>query len=317
MNERRCRICLGPIEEESAAGYHGDCCRILFNSTQPPVLPYSWKEVNALAEQVVRQHVTVPGVQPKLSLHLESANDRPDRLTIVGLEGGYIMKPPVARYPEMPELEHLTMRMAHSCGIDVCACGLVEMADGQWAFIARRMDRPDGTRLHMEDMCQLTDRLTERKYSGSMEQVGRAIIKHCDNALFDALRFFELTLFCFLTGNADMHLKNFSLIFDRKREVRLSPAYDLLPTALILPEDKEETALTINGKKRSLARKDFLSFAGKLNLTERQAGRAFDRILGGIHNALEVVESGFCGRETKNRYNALIENRSKRLEISS
>jgi serine/threonine-protein kinase HipA len=315
MNDRRCVICLRPVGAEGGR-YHKDCCRRLFNSPQVPVLPYAWEEMNKLAEEVVRQHVTVPGVQPKLSLHLEHEHGRSGRLTLVGMEGDYVLKPPVARYREMPELEHLTMRMARACGLDTCTCGLIALEDGQWAYIARRMDRPDGGKLHMEDMCQLTDRLTERKYSGSMEQVGKAILKRCDYALFDVLRFFELSLFCFLTGNADMHLKNFSLIYGTKQEIRLSPAYDLLPTLLFIPEDTEETALTINGKKRRLTRKDFQVFGEQLRLADKQVENAFDRIAEKLHDTLDLVQYGFCSGKTKERYCDLIKDRAARLDMS-
>ena len=264
MSEHRCRICLQSLEKGEAL-YHPTCCKKLFGSALPPVLPYSWGQLNELAEQIVRQHVAVPGVQPKLSMHIKRSGRAQDaRLTLVGLEGGFILKPPVAQYPEMPELEHLTMRMAGCFGIAVAECGLIALEDGQWAFITSRMDRVGESRLHMEDMCQLTDRLTEQKYRGSLEQVGRAVHTHCTNQLFDALRLFELTLFCFLTGNADMHMKNFSLLYELGGEINLSPAYDLLPTNLLLSEDREEAALTLNGKKRRISRDDFMQFGTTL-----------------------------------------------------
>lgn len=144
--------------------------------------------------------------------------------------------------------------------LDIAECGLINLDDGQRSYITRRMDRQNGWKLHMEDMCQLTDRVTEQKYRGSMEQVGKAVLKYCTNPVFDALRLFELALFCFLTGNSDMHLKNFSLLYTPGGEVNLSPAYDLLPTTLLLPEDTEESALTINGKKKKLNLNDFVRY---------------------------------------------------------
>ena len=315
MNEPTCRICLDRLGQGDSSAYHEGCCRDLFNSPGPPVLPYSWDDLNALAEKVVRRHVTVPGVQPKLSLHLERARQPSGRLTLVGMEGEYILKPPTTDYPEMPELEHLTMQMARACGIETCPCGLISLEDGRWALIARRMDRIDGRKRHMEDMCQLTDRLTERKYSGSLEQVGKAILRFCDNALFDALRFFELNVFCFLTGNADMHRKNFSLIYDAGGEIRLAPAYDLVPTALLLPEDKEETALTLNGRKRRLKRKDFQALGLSLRLTEKQLANSMARLKAGIGRALRLLDDGFCLPETRRRYTDLILHRCVRAEM--
>jgi len=316
MSERQCGICLGPLTGEHPGGYHEPCCQDLFGGANVPDLPYSWDDLNALGERVIRRHVTVPGVQPKLSLHLEQADRTSGRLTLVGMEGGYILKPPVAAYPEMPELEHLTMQMARVFGIDTCACGLIALQDGAWAFIARRMDRVGKRKRHMEDLCQLTDRLTERKYHGSMEQVGRTVLRFCDNALFDALRLFELTTFCFLTGNADMHLKNFSLLYDPGGEIRLSPAYDLLPTALLLPQDKEEIALTLNGKKRKLRRKDFMDFGYSLRLTEKQVANAIERLQGKLPGALRLLQRGLCSPDARDRFSNLILERAERLGMS-
>ena len=313
MSNTNCRICLQPLDDGSH--YHPACCRQLFNSPHPPSLPYSWEQINEMAERIVRQHVTVPGVQPKLSIHLERGGPRQDaRFTLVGLEGGYVLKPPVKRFPEMPELEHLTMCMALDFDITTAGCGLISLEDGQLSFITKRMDRDGNTKLHMEDMCQLTDRLTEQKYRGSMEQAGKVILRHCTNPLFDALRLFELTLFCFLTGNADMHLKNFSLLYRPGGEIVLSPAYDLLPTVLLLPEDTEETALTLNGRRRRLAQKDFAKFGASLRLTAKQIKNAQDRFRSCLPTALETLQRGCCSADTKQRFKSLIEDRAGRLE---
>jgi serine/threonine-protein kinase HipA len=316
MSTNSCSICLQPLKNNETR-YHPACCKKLFGSAQPPTLPYTWDQLNGMAEQVVRRHVAVPGVQPKLSMHLErSGRSRDSRLTLVGLGGDFILKPAVERYPEMPELEHLTMRMARSFGIDSAECGLIPLEDGQLAFITKRMDREGGEKLHMEDMCQLSDRLTEQKYRGSMEQVGRAVLRHCSNPLFDALRLFELTLFCFLTGNADMHLKNFSLLYRLGGEVHLSPAYDLLPTKLLLPEDMEETALTLNGKKRRIDRNDFMRFGTSLQLTEKQVENAFARFSNQLADTLDLLEQGLCRQDMKKRYRAVMEERTARLDLT-
>ena len=315
MSNPHCKICLGSLSP-GEPDYHPACCRKLFGGARPPQLPFSWAQLNSLAEQVVRSHVAVPGVQPKLSLHLERAGSREGgRFTLVGLQGGYILKPPGERFPEMPELEHLTMRMAGCFGIETVDCGLVPLEDRKMALIVRRMDRLGETKLAMEDMCQLSDRLTEEKYRGSMETVGKMILKHCTNPGLDALRFFEVNLFCFLTGNADMHLKNFSLIRSVEGEIRFSPAYDLLSTVLLLPEDTEETALTVNGKKRKLDPKDFHALGVALKLTDRQVSNSFRRIEKGLDGAIAMIGCGFCSSELNRRYRELLENRWRRLAL--
>jgi serine/threonine-protein kinase HipA len=312
MKNDYCRICLRAVEDGDS--YHASCCEKLFDSPRPPSLPYSWAQLNELAEKTVRQHVTVPGVQPKLSVHLErSGTSRGGRFTLVGMEGGYILKPPVERYPEMPELEHLTMLMARGLGIKTAECGLIPLEDEELCFITRRMDRQGSTKLHMEDMCQLNDRLTEQKYRASMEQVGKTILRYSTNPGFDVLRFFDLAVFCFLTGNADMHLKNFSLLYRPGGEVALSPSYDLLPTALLLPEDKEEMALTLNGRKRRLTRKDFEQFGSTLKLTEKQVENALNRSKNYLPAAFETLSKGLCSDDARDRFRTLIEKRASRI----
>lgn len=314
MKHEYCRICLQTLDNGDS--YHTACCKKLFDSPRPPSLPYSWAQINELAEKTVRQHVTVPGVQPKISLHLENGGaKRADRLTLVGMEGGYILKPPVERYPEMPELEHLTMRMARDFGIRTAECGLIPLEDGRLCFLTRRMDRQGSEKVHMEDMCQLTDRLTEQKYRASMEQVGKTILRHSTNPGFDALRLFEVAVFCFLTGNADMHLKNFSLLYRLGGDVELSPAYDLLPTVLLLPEDREEAALTINGKKRRLTRGDFLRFGSSIKLKEKQMENALERIQSCLPAALDTLHRGLCAPDAKETFRNLVGERRERIGL--
>ena len=313
MSEQCCRICLEALQA-GMSDYHPSCSRKLFGSSHPPKLPYSAKDLDALAEQVIRQHIAVPGVQPKLSLHLDrSGRSDSGRLTLVGLEGGYILKPSVERFPEMPELEHLTMRMALSLGIETAECGLIDLEDGKRALIVLRMDRVKGEKLAMEDMCQLGDKLSEEKYRGSMESTGRIILRYCTNPGFDVLRFYEVMLFCFITGNADMHFKNFSLIRTPKGEIRFSPSYDMLPTNLLLPSDTEESALTINGKKKRLELKNFLACGEALHLTERQMANSLRRFEKGLPGLLSLIERGMCSREAKDRYRELVLDRWQRL----
>ncbi len=314
MSDANCRICLHPLN--NGGQYHEACSRKLFDAPRPPAFPYSWEQINGLAAKIVRQRVTVPGVQPKLSIHIERRDPHHGaRFTLVGMEGGYILKPPVERFPEMPELEHLTMCMARCFGIATAECALIPIEGGRLSFITKRMDREGAAKLHMEDMCQLTDRLTDQKYRGSMEQVGRAILRYCTNPLFDALRLFEVTLFSFLTGNSDMHLKNFSLLYRPGGDIALSPAYDLLSTVLLLPEDTEEIALTLNGRKRRLTTEDFEQFGASLRLTGKQIENARERFSRSLPDALATLRRGCCDAKTKQRYETLIADRTRRMGL--
>lgn len=308
-----CHLCCRPLDAGETL-YHAGCSHSLFGSRAIPVINYTWNDLNKLAESIIKRSVAVPGVQPKLSLHLERNREYGmSRLTLVGLEGEYILKPPAHDYPDMPELEHYTMQLASAAGLEVVRNGLIPLASGELAYITRRMDRTKTGPLHVEDMCQLTDKMTEQKYRGSMEQVGKALLAHATNTGFDAVRLLELTLFCFLTGNADMHLKNFSLLYETDGTIRLSPAYDLLPTRLLLPEDREESALTLNGKKSHLRREDFDAFGYALKLTEKQITNTHARLQRELFRAMKKVPMEFLNPARQEQLRELINSRAARI----
>jgi serine/threonine-protein kinase HipA len=310
-----CLICYKPLDHQTEH-YHPHCCRQLFGQRTAPALPYAYDELREIAKKVVRSRVAVPGVQAKLSLYLDSSIKRNSRFTLVGLWGHYILKPPLVAYPLMPEIEHLTMHLAKLFNIETVPHGLIRLKSGETAFITHRIDRmPGGEKLHMEDMCQLSERLTEDKYRGSMEQIGKIIKKYASNPLLDCIRFFDVALFSFLTGNADMHLKNFSLIYPVDGMVKLAPAYDLLATRLLIPEkdDPEEMALTVNGRKRRLDKKDFLILAGNLGLKEKQVGNVFKRFSKALPEAHAAIGYGFLPGEKTETYQLLLADRAERL----
>ena len=170
------------------------------------------------------------------------------------------------------------------------------------AYITKRVDRIDDRRLAMEDMCQFTERLTEDKYKGSMEQVGKIIRRYSENTGFDLVEFFEVALFCFLTGNADMHLKNFSLLRPIEGSVALAPAYDLAATKIVLPEDPEEAALTINGKKRNLHRSDFEAMARTLGITGRVVESSLGKFGDNYEDAMQLINKSFLKKAQREAY---------------
>ena len=239
--------------------------------------PYTDEQINEMARRLVASRVSVCGVQPKLSVHLERKSGDHQRVTIVGLEGNYILKLPTKDYPEIVESEYAAMSLARKCGIRTAEFSLATLSGGRRAYVTRRMDRTPRMR-HMEDFCQLTERLTERKYFGSYEQIARKIRLHSAAGGADAIRLFEAVLFSLLTGNSNMHLKNFSLLREDDGSWRLSDAYDLLPVKLLMTEDTEDLALTLNGKKARIDGDDFRAFAKTIGLNERQTTRAVSRI---------------------------------------
>ncbi len=311
---KRCLYCY-QLLDENETDFHSSCSKKIFGVTIPPVLPYSENNMEELAAQVIQTQATVTGVQPKLSLHLASA-EQPNlakRFTIVGMWGEYILKPASPHYPELPEVEDLTMHLASIAKIKVVPHSLIRLNSGNLAYITKRIDRVKQQKLQMEDMCQLTERLTEDKYLGSHEQVAKAILKFSANPGLDVINFFELVLFSFLTGNADMHLKNFSLINQPTLGPVFSPAYDLVATALVNPADDEDLALTLNGKKKKIKRNDFISAFTTIGLEEKQQENIFKKMEKTKTSWLEFIDISFLSNDLKTAYKNLIQERFSRL----
>jgi serine/threonine-protein kinase HipA len=311
---KRCLYCY-QLLVENETDFHSSCSKNFFGVNIPPILPYSENNMKELAAQVIQTQTAVTGVQPKLSLHLASAKQPKlaKKFTIVGMRGGYILKPASPHYPELPEVEDLTMHLAKIAKIKVVPHSLIRLTSGNLAYITKRIDRKEKEKLHMEDMCQLTERLTEDKYRGSHEQVAKAILKYAANPGLDLVNFFELVLFSFLTGNADMHLKNFSLIHQPNIGPIFSPAYDLVATALVNPNDDEDLALTLNGRKKKINRNDFISAFTTLGLDEKQQENIFKKMAKAKNSWFEFIDISFLSTDSKAAYKNLIQHRFDRL----
>jgi len=311
---RKCLFCYELLGAEKSE-FHTACSRKIFGTPNPPELPYSEDQMLQLAERVVKSQTTVTGVQPKLSLHLEklAKKDEPQRFTIVGLWGGYILKPPTKQYKFLPELEDLTMHLAEISGIDVVPHSLIRLSSGKLSYITRRMDRINENKIHMEDMCQLTEKLTEQKYNGSHEQIGKAIIKYSTNPGLDIINYFEQVLFSFLTGNADMHLKNFSLYDRPELGYVLSPAYDLVASSLIVEGDEEEVALTLNGKKKKIRKRDFIEAINRFNVDNKAIENMFNKFKSTFNKWHDFIDISFIPDEMKVNYHDLIINRANQI----
>ena len=268
-----------------------------------------------LAKNVVERSVAVPGVQPKLSLSIVNdalQDGNRGRLTVVGALGGnYIFKPPSEQFPEMPENEHLTMRIAEAFGINTVKSSLIRLQSGELSYITKRIDRTEtGEKIHMLDMFQITEAFD--KYKSSMEKVGKAINEYSDNTLLDKLYFLELGIFSFLTGNNDMHLKNFSMI-NSGATWTLAPAYDLLNVAIVNPDDTEELALTIEGKKKKLKWENFERLSINLGLNEKQIKGIAKRFQKNKTVAIQWINNSFLSEEYKEKYKYLMEDRYRTL----
>ena len=308
-----CLFCYQPLAANEQ-DFHASCSKKIFGQPTPPELPYSEEDLEPLAKKVIQSQTAVTGVQAKLSLHItgnqKEGNER--RFTIVGLWGGYLLKPPTALYPQLPEVEDVTMHLAQLAKIKTAPHCLIRLQSGNLAFVTKRIDRTKNGKLAMEDMCQLTERLTEDKYHGSYEQIAKAIQKHSVTPGLDVVNFFELVLFSFLTGNADMHLKNFSLLEQPGLGMTLSPAYDLVNTALVHPADEEEMALTLNGRKKKLTKQDFVAAMNTLKLEEKQQEMIFNKMAKAWPQWQELIDRSFMSVEFKEKYKSLLKERMNR-----
>ena len=307
----KCLYCYKDLNSE--IDFHQKCSLAFFGVKQAPMLPYTLSQMSDLAKNVVERSVSVPGVQAKLSMSIVGkaiAND--SRLTVVGALGGnYIFKPPTPNFPEMPQNEHLSMRIAEVLGIKVVPSSLIRLQSGELSYITKRIDRTnEGEKIHMIDMFQITEAYD--KYKSSMEKIGKALEEYSDNTLLDKLYFFELAVFSFLIGNNDMHLKNFSMI-QSSFGWALSPAYDLLNVAILNPDDKEELALTMGGKKNKLKADHFVLFGGSLGLSSKQISGVLERFLKTKSKIIFLIESSFLSEDMKQQYTDTIIQRYARL----
>lgn len=309
----RCLYCykeLGDGEKD----FHKACSRKIFGTPSVPELPYTRENLTDLAKQVIRSQTTLTGVQAKLSLDINKGKkNEAGRFTIVGLWGRYILKPQTDRFVHLPELEDLTMHLAELAKMLVVPHSLVRFADGELCYITRRIDRTDkGDKLPMEDMCQLTERLTEHKYKGSYEQIAKAILRYSSVPKLDMTNYWEQVIFSWITGNADMHLKNFSLYSKKQGEYVLAPAYDMLSTALVMPEDTEELALTLNGKKRKIKKEDFIISMRASGLNDKVIENILTKFIMSKNKWFEFIDMSFLPDHMKDRFKVLI---TEKLDI--
>ncbi|MBP5416974.1 MAG: HipA domain-containing protein [Clostridiales bacterium] len=308
-----CLCCGKPLKVPSESGWHNTCIKHFFGTSLIPEIDLSSSGLELIAGEVVNKGLTVPGIQKKLSLHLHSDGKKP-RLPLVNYPTGYILKPQVEEYPFMPESEQLVMTMANECGISTVPHALI-LIDGTAAYITKRVDRVSErnsiTRLAMEDFCQLDLRLTQDKYRGSYERCSKILEKYSSRNMLDQTELFLRLVFCFLTGNSDMHLKNFSLLetSEGSQKFVLSPAYDLLPVNLLLPEDKEEFALPMNGKKSNLRKKDFLQFAESAHIRKEIAERLIHHVLSRKDRFFALNNASLLPAEMKENFTKLMEKR--------
>ncbi len=309
-----CLCCAKPLRTADESGWHKACIRKFFGTSKLPEIEIDDEALKLLATETTNKGFTVPGVQKKLSLHLVSDSNKP-RLTLVNYPTGYILKPQVEEFEALPESEQLIMTMAETAGVSTVPHALIKGKNGL-AYITKRVDRvfSEGKTemLAMEDFCQLDLRLTEDKYRGSYERCAKIIKQYSSRVGVDIAEFYVRLVFCFIVGNSDMHLKNFSLIetAECSGEYVLSPAYDLLPVNANMPADKEQLALAMNGKKMNIRKGDFLKFADTCGIARSIAEKLIEELVGLTPKWIEMCDASSLPGELKDRIKKIITERA-------
>lgn len=263
-----CPICFET--SDPSAEYHPSCVYDLFQQEELPSLNIETGRLHTLALAMIG-HTSISGVQRKISVRL--SDDR-RTLRVASSHGNFILKPDAQTYPALPENEALTQNLARRFGLETAPSGLIRLEDDSLAFITARFDRPaDGTKLHQEDFCQLAEKSPKEKYDGSSELCARLLHRYATEPGIELAKLFRQLVFSWWIGNGDLHLKNLSVLV-RDGRVTLSPAYDLVATHLIIPEDP--LALSVGGKNSKLTRRHWQEFASYLKLGPRAAGRILD-----------------------------------------
>ena len=279
------------------------CLKKLFAADYVPVIQFSLKEVPIKAQEMTGK-LSISGVQPKLSMKL---NRKARALEVVPSGGEYILKPQVNIFHNMPQNENLCMTIALNLGINIPPQALIKLEDGTWAYIVKRFDRNKDKKIHQEDFYQILNK--EDKYNGSVEEIGKELKKISDVPGLDIQLYYERVLFNFIIGNGDAHLKNFSIVYDNSGKARLSPAYDIVSSKLVIPEE-EDTALTLNGKKNKITIKDFQALAEYFGIANKEIN---GKLLSSKKEIIAFVKKSILEKSEKNRLSDIIEERYSRL----
>ncbi len=280
--------------------------KAMFNSSRWPVIDFTLGDISRQAQKLTGK-LSISGVQPKLSVKLDKKNN----ILIPAAEGGeYILKPQTSTFPNIPENEQCCMDIAKELKIDVPLHCLVPLKDETLAYVVKRFDREKGVKIHQEDFAQVLERTD--KYSGSVEQIGRRLKEISSAPGYDAQLLFERVVLNFIIGNGDAHLKNYSIAYQDKDNIRLTPAYDIVCSKLVIP-DEEDSAITINGKKNKLQREDFDKLAEYFHIPEKVRYDKFGKKLDVLRR---IIVTSKIYNEKQREFLEIIKDRLSRLKLS-
>ena len=316
----KCLCCnkeLNPLnKEEMDSLWHKKCINKFFGGSLIPSITLNEEEIKKMIYISVNDGYTIQGVQKKLSLGI--IKDKNKRLTLVNDRVGYILKLESKNYKEIVMAEFVSMSLANLVGLKTVPFGIIKI-NNEYAYITKRVDRFDDKNkkvvLAMEDCCQLQNRLSEDKYKGSYERIAKTINEYSIFKKIDIISLYNSLIFSFIIGNSDMHLKNFSLIetSENSNKYKLAPFYDLLCTNIIIPNDNEEMALTLNGKKRNITKNDFLELANNLEIDQKVANKLIQNMISYKEDILKTIDESLLSDKFKKSFKNLIIERIERL----
>jgi serine/threonine-protein kinase HipA len=298
-----CLACLRPLED-GVQEYHRACLRALFDADAVPEIDVEVAKLHTVGLAMAGK-TSLSGVQRKVSLGLSM--DR-STLQVAVTPGRYILKPRAETFPELPENELLTMRLAAEVGLEVPPCALVQLKDGSTAYIVRRFDRATHGKVHQEDFCQLAQKPPKEKYDGSAELCVRLVRRYASEPGIEMLKLYRQLVFAWWTGNGDLHLKNLSMLRDQDGLIRMTPVYDLICTRLFLPED--DLALPIGGNRGGLTRRVWRELADYAGLPRKAADRALEEIAQRAEACVAIVDRSPLSAPLRATYRALLEERA-------
>ena len=282
--------------------------RKVFDIDKEPFIDLTLGGVSLKAQEMVGK-MSISGVQPKLSVKLSDKAGDP-HLEVTGEGGQYILKPQVQAFANLPENEELCMTIAEDIGIDVPAHCLVHLKDKSLAYVVKRFDREGRRKIHQEDFAQILEK--QDKYSGSVEEIARKLKVVADVPGLDVQLFFERIVFNFLIANGDAHMKNYSVIYDEQGRVRLAPVYDLVCSRIVLPNEANDSALTIQGRKSKIRRKEMDLLADNLEIPQKVR---FTRFAGQKENFRKRIAESLLPKDLAQSFEKLLIERFQRLEL--
>lgn len=277
----------------------------MFHASQAPRVPLSLQDIPLRAQDMAGR-MSISGVQPKLSLKLDKHRGE---LVVAPTGGEYILKPQIQQFPHTPENENCCMDIAGALGIDVPPHCILPLKDGSLAYVVKRFDRIGQEKIHQEDFYQILEK--KDKYSGSLEQIGKKLKEISAVPGLDVQLFFERVLFNFLIGNGDGHFKNYSISYHQQGGIRLSPAYDIVCSKLVIPAE-DDSALTINGRKNNLTHNDFDTFAEALKIPPKIC---YEKLIGKTGQMKQFIQASRLPNDFKKKFVEIVLSRYARLKI--